>query len=214
MTNTNQEVIAAYDANAQDYDLWFDTNPHAYQAELAAIKELLPQGKGLEIGAGGGRFTQPLGIAEGLEPSAQMRAVAAKRGLNFTAGFAENLPYADASFDFALFVTSICFVSDVNKSLSEATRVIKPTGKILIAFINKTSPLGQEYEKHKAASPYYKYATFYSANDLESRLQALGFKQFEYRQTLFADLSQDEVHPVKTGKDTGAFIVLAASKNE
>lgn len=212
MTKNENQIIEAYNANAQDYDLWFDKHPQAYEAELAAIKSLLPQGKGLEIGAGGGRFTKPLGITDGLEPSAEMRKVAAKRGLNFVEGYAENLPFADESYDFALFITSLCFVKDIKKSLSEATRVIKNDGKILIAFIEKTSQLGQEYEKHKEQSPYYKYATFYSAEELETLLKELGFTNFEYRQTLFADLPQDEIHPVKKGKDEGAFIVLEASR--
>lgn len=212
MTQENNLIIEAYNTNAQDYDLWFDKHPQAYASELAAIKQLLPQGKGLEIGAGGGRFAKPLGITDGLEPSAEMRKVAAERGLNFVEGYAEDLPYPDKNFDFALFVTSICFVKDIKKSLSEATRVIKDAGKILIAFIEKTSPLGQEYEKHKEQSPYYKYATFYSAEELETILKELGFANFEYRQTLFADMPQDDVHPVRSGRNEGAFIILAASR--
>lgn len=56
--------IEAYNQHANAYDLWFEDNQAAYLSELNAVKSLLPTGKGVEIGAGGGRFAKPLGIVE------------------------------------------------------------------------------------------------------------------------------------------------------
>jgi len=39
-------------------------------------------------------------------------------------------------------VTVICFLNDVGKALSEAYRVLKSGGCIVIAFIDKNSPIG------------------------------------------------------------------------
>ena len=47
------------------YDDWFARNPEAYQAELAAIRELLPSplGRGVEVGVGTGKFAVPLAVS-------------------------------------------------------------------------------------------------------------------------------------------------------
>jgi hypothetical protein len=61
-----------FDAYTADYDAWFDEHNDVYQAELAAVRSLLPTcGKGIEIGIGTGRFAASLGIAVGVEPSPQ-----------------------------------------------------------------------------------------------------------------------------------------------
>ncbi len=55
---------------------------------------------------------------------------AKKRKLSVEKGFAENLPYPDKSFDFAAFITSICFVDNPEKALKEAHRIIKDKGDL------------------------------------------------------------------------------------
>jgi hypothetical protein len=60
----------AFDKYAAEYDEWFDVHPWVYQSEVQALKTVLPQrGRGIEIGAGTGRFSVPLGISIGVEPS-------------------------------------------------------------------------------------------------------------------------------------------------
>ena len=67
----------------------------------------------MEIGVGTGRFAEPLGFREGVEPSPAMAERARRRGLEVTDGVAENLPLPDATYDVALMVTTICFVDDL-----------------------------------------------------------------------------------------------------
>ncbi len=62
---------------------------------------------------------------------------ATQRKLTVKKGFAEDLPYPDKSFDFAVFITSICFVDNPEKAIKEAHRIIKDNGDIIIAFIDK-----------------------------------------------------------------------------
>ena len=79
----------AFDKNALEYDRWFDRHKIEYAQELKAIREVLPkEGKGVEIGAGTGRFTQPLGLSLGVEPSRAMRSIASSRGVNVIAATA------------------------------------------------------------------------------------------------------------------------------
>ncbi|HEQ72367.1 MAG TPA: class I SAM-dependent methyltransferase, partial [Spirochaetia bacterium] len=142
--------VGPFDTYTKRYDAWFERHRHEYESELAAVRQVLPKtGRGLEIGVGGGRFAVPLGIRTGVEPSAAMRALARERGVNVEDGVAERLPFVDGAFDFVLFVTTICFVDDIDAALREAARVVTAEGSVIVGFVDKESPLGQKYITHK-----------------------------------------------------------------
>src|SRR5512138_1468145 len=67
--NSAVSGINSFNNNVERYEAWFTENPFAYVSELHAVRALLPQGSGLEIGVGTGRFAAPLGIRKGIEPS-------------------------------------------------------------------------------------------------------------------------------------------------
>ncbi|MDA8155125.1 MAG: class I SAM-dependent methyltransferase [Actinomycetota bacterium] len=203
-----------FDSHAAKYEAWFQRNRFAYQSELEAIRPLLPgQGDGLEIGVGSGRFAAPLGIKNGIEPSEAMGAIASQRGINVTNGVAEALPFNDSMFDFALMVTTICFVDNPGLAVKEAYRVLKPGGALIIGLIDKDSPLGAFYQAHKNESVFYGPATFYSVDEVVAFLKDTGFTDFRIVQTLFtnpADLKS--IEPAKEGRGEGSFVVVKAVK--
>ena len=203
-----------FDTYLDAYEAWFEKHRYVYLSELEAIRHFLPKdGKGIEIGIGTGRFALPFGIIEGVEPSAKMRALAAQRGLTVHEGVAENLPLEDQSFDFALMVTTVCFVDDIVLSFRELRRILKPNGKFVIGMVDKDSPLGKEYEKIKSASQFYRIATFYSTNEIVGYLNEAGFGDIEIVQTIFGDLkSIHEIQPFKTGYGDGGFAAIRAKK--
>jgi len=204
----------AFEANLDRYEAWFDKNIFVYQAELRAIKSLLPpDGKGLEIGVGSGLFAAPLGIRHGIEPSLAMAAKARERGIDVTHGIAEALPFGDAVFDFALMVTTVCFLDDLDTAFNETNRVLKPKATFVVGFVDKNSPLGREYEQYKKKSLFYKDATFYAVDDLLAHLTKAGFSEFSFAQTVFgllSDIRDDE--PIKPGYGDGSFVVIRAMK--
>jgi ubiquinone/menaquinone biosynthesis C-methylase UbiE len=104
-----------------------------------------------------------------------MAEIAKEKGIRVVKGVAENLPYNDNSFDFALIVTTICFVDDPLKTLKEARRVIKSNGYIIIGFVDRESLIGQEYEKSKDKSKFYRSAIFYSSRQIENYLKKSGY---------------------------------------
>ena len=65
-----------FNTHTADYEAWYNKYPQVYLSEFEAIKEQfqkLPENiKGVEIGLGTGRFSQLLGIKEGVEPSEEM----------------------------------------------------------------------------------------------------------------------------------------------
>jgi len=179
---------APFDDHATEYDSWFETNRDLYLAELEAVRSVIPaSGRGMEIGVGTGRFAVPLGIPIGVEPSPRMADLARQRGIEVLAGFAEALPFADGSFDFAVMVTVVCFLNDLTLAFREACRILKIHGTLVIGFIDRESALGWHYSQRKEQSRFYRDATFYSVSELEALLTKAGFSDFTYRQTLFLE---------------------------
>lgn len=206
---------APFDNYAHQYEQWFTENQYAFLSELAAIRSLIPQnGKGVEIGVGSGIFAAPLKIKDGCDPSDTMLEKAAERGINVTPCTAEDLPYADNTYDFALMVTTICFVDDPQKTFQEIHRILKPEGHIIIAFVDKESPVGKEYQQNKEKSRFYKEATFFSTREICELLGDNGFKTEQICQTIFAKPHEiSEIEQVRDGFGEGSFVVIKA-KND
>jgi hypothetical protein len=75
-------MIDVFEESAHEYDDWFSCHEIAYRSELAAVRSLLPLGRGMEIGVGTGRFAAPLRIEVGVEPAQAMAKFARNRGIN------------------------------------------------------------------------------------------------------------------------------------
>lgn len=204
-----------FDENALEYDKWFDNHEIEYAQELKAIREFLPkEGKGVEIGAGTGRFSQPLGISLGIEPSEAMRSLALNRGVNIIDGVAESLPVEDGAYDFALLVTTVCFLDVPELAFKEVYRILKAEGFIIIGLIDKNSILGKKYEEKKNESKFYKDAKFHSVKEVRRYLENTGFSSIEVVQAILpGDIDECCGQEIKQGYGTGSFVVLRAQKN-
>ena len=99
--------IEPFEAHTERYEAWFERHDAAYISELLALRPFVPlTGRGLEIGVGSGRFAAPLGVQVGIDPSRAMLDRARARGIEVLEGIAEDLPFADDSFDHALVVVN------------------------------------------------------------------------------------------------------------
>lgn len=206
-------TIEPFDAHTDQYDAWFETHEHSYASELSALQQLVPDAAvtGLSIGVGTGRFAQPLGIQYGIDPSREMLARAAERGITPLRGVAERLPVRTGSVDLALLVTTICFVDDVDQTLASARRILQSDGLLVVGLIDADSPLGHRYRKHQDESPFYRHATLHSTEEIRDRLEAAGFSELEYRQTLFDDpAALDRPDRIREGFGDGGFVGIAA----
>ncbi|MHB0873965.1 MAG: class I SAM-dependent methyltransferase [Acidithiobacillus ferrooxidans] len=206
--------VAPFETHHQRYETWFEKHEAAYISELLALRPFVPwEGRGIEIGVGSGRFAAPLGVQVGVDPSPAMLVYAAARGVEVVEGTAENLPFAEGSFDHALVVTTICFVDSPAGMLAEARRVLRPGGRLVIGFIDRESALGQDYLAHQAASVFYREATFYSADEVAQLLRETGFSISTWGQTLTRPLPETrEIEPLRAGRGQCAFVVVAATR--
>ena len=106
---------------------------------------LVPEARGatLEVGIGSGLnlpfYGKEVARLRAVEPSeellrmARKRAVAAAFPIEFFARSGEDLPFADASIDTAVFTFTLCSIPDPAKALREVRRVLKPSGELLFA---------------------------------------------------------------------------------
>lgn len=205
--------ISPFEARHRRYDQWFERHAAVYHSELLAVRALLPwRGLGLSIGVGTGRFAAPLGVAVGIDPARAVLDYAGRRGITAIQAVAEALPFASATFDYALVVTTICFVDDAAEMLVEARRVLKPAGELVIGFIDRDSELGRHYLAHQEENVFYRGATFYNTGEVTALLDRGGFTALTWVQTLSHPLERSQdIEPVREGRGDGAFVVVRAA---
>ncbi|MCU4717937.1 class I SAM-dependent methyltransferase [Halapricum hydrolyticum] len=204
---------APFEEHTDRYEAWFDEYEAVYESELNALDRLLDDGRALEVGVGSGRFAAPLGIDIGVDPTIGMLQRARRREIDVVRGVAEQLPFAEETFETVLLVTTICFVEDVPATLAEARRVLAPDGDLVLGYVDRHSPVGEIYEQHKEESPFYRDATFVSTDQLRGALLDAGFTDFEIVQTVFRWIDEvDEPEPVEPGYGDGSFVVIKARR--
>ncbi len=203
--------IEPFEKYSDEYDRWFEDNWELYQAEIGLLKSFIERDDlfGLEVGTGSGKFSVPLGINVGVEPSWVMAQRSKGLGIQVVKAVSEELPFVEKSFDVVLFVTTICFLDDVLKGFREAKRVLKDGGFVLVGFVDKESELGKIYLKRRDKSKFYREATFYSARDVLDILKLSGFRDITSRQCLMPGMPPEVT---KEGFGKGSFVAMKGLK--
>ena len=169
-----------FDERAAEYDAWFESEcgRAVFAQELECLRRvMLPAtGRWLEVGVGTGRFAAALGVAEGIDPSDSIRALAEGRGVKTANAVGERLPYADETFDGLLMTTTLCFLADPETSLRESHRVLRNTGCLVVGVI----PEGSSWWRHYACKvaeghPIYSAATFHTPDEVIGLASGVGF---------------------------------------
>ncbi len=189
MAESIRETVSAFETLADRYDAWYDTEVGArlFDLEVAAIRPLLDgtEGPRLEVGIGTGRFASALGVDAGVDPAMAPLVYAESRGPRVVKGIGEHLPFVDNAFGAVALVATLCFVERPGEVLTEAARVLRPGGRLIVAFVPLDSPWGRSYEAMgRDGNQFYRDARFYTADELDRLVQDAGFTVIERRSTL------------------------------
>ncbi len=195
------------------FDEWYERNRPIYESEVAALRALLEElgvdpARSVEVGVGSGRFASRLGVAFGVDPALPLLRLARARGVEAVQGVAEALPVR-RGLEAALFIVTLCFLDEPLAALREAARVAR---WVVSCIVPRGSPWGRLYEARRGASPFYRYARFYTLEELKAMYRGAGMDPGPCVSTLYAPppgpSSPEEPRP---GCSEGAgFVCLAA----
>ncbi len=95
----------------------------------------------------------------GVEPAPRMRELAAERtaeyaNVRIVAGSFEEMPLEDRSVDYLYSILAFHWVADLDRSVSEIRRVLRPTGEIDLTFIGREN--GREFIQ-KTTPIFFRY---------------------------------------------------------
>ena len=205
-----------FDFLAMAYDAWFEEEGKLiFAIEVRALQEVLPllPKLWLEVGVGSGRFAQALGIETGIDPSVRLLEMAQSRGIKVFRARGEEQFFNEGTFGTVFVIVTICFVDSPIAVLQEARRILKPEGKIVLGLVLRGSPWGKFYQsKKREGHHFYKYATFYSYQEVERLLIDSGFTIEKVVSTLFqapGDVKEKEAPRYGYSVDAGFTIIVA-----
>ena len=210
--------IHAFDSLALAYDAWFEQEGELiFALEVEALKQVLPllPKPWMEIGVGSGRFARALDVDVGLDSSIKLAEMTRDRGVSIFLGKGEEAPFKDNVFGAVFLIVTLCFVDSPERVLSEAARLLKGEGKLVLALVLKESPLGQFYQMKKGARHrFYRHATFFSYTEIAILLKQTGFSVEKVISTLFQNPGEvSYIEPPQQGfSQSAGFTVILASK--
>jgi len=156
------------------YEGWYETTGRrADELEKQLLDGLLADlptiDTVLEVGCGTGHFSRwfearglhVVGADLSMEMLVESRHLS---GLPFVRARAERLPFASRSVDMVAFITTLEFVADVGRTLSEACRVARKG--ILVGALNRRSVLGRRL-RNRTELPWTS-ARLYNLGELKS----------------------------------------------
>jgi 2-polyprenyl-6-hydroxyphenyl methylase/3-demethylubiquinone-9 3-methyltransferase len=133
--NSDEKIYALYHLNQPRFE-FFDRYVSNWQGL-----------KALDVGCGGGfscEFMAQRGVlVSGIDQSAKCIAAAQEHAISknfkidYQQAFAENIPYGNNTFDVVICVDVLEHVADVDKTVSEIYRVLKPNGLFFFDTINR-----------------------------------------------------------------------------
>lgn len=209
-----------FDTLADRYDAWFDQEgKQIFEIEVEAINTILHRlpKPWLEVGIGSGRFAKALGIKIGIDPSTELVRKARDRGVDVHSGIAEKMAFSDASFGTVFLIVTICFLNSPVDAFQEIHRILFSDGKLVIGLVTRESPWGQFYKvKKEEEHPFYRFARFFSYDEIKKMLSDSGFAIEKTVSTLFQ--RPGNIAHIEEPRDgywaNAGFTIILARKND
>jgi SAM-dependent methyltransferase len=143
--------------DATQYESWYQTPRGKWISDneyRLMMRQLDPEPGStlLDVGCGTGHFSrrfQSAGLeVTGIDRNAEAIAFAREQGdqIEYLEGIAEDLPFAENSFDYCSAVTSLCFVNRHEKAIKEMWRVCRKA--VVLGLLNRHSLLFRQKSGH------------------------------------------------------------------
>lgn len=213
------DLKSIFESHAKEYDEWYEKNMTVYQCEKRTVDSLKLKGIGCDIGVGSARLSpvdegNPSTPLIGIDISRQMLLISKKRSIEPLQADAHELPFKNESFDYVFISVTFCFLENPSRMLKEAYRILKPNGVIGVCIVPRNSSWGSFYEERgKKGHKFYKYAKFYTVEEVVEMLNNQRFKVLEYSSTLsYGPMDAPKLEePSNKIKDMG-FVCIKAVK--
>jgi SAM-dependent methyltransferase len=180
---------------AEHYDSWYRTPRGQWigDAEFRLLLDMLqlrPRESVLDVGCGTGYFTRRFAECShsaitGMDPNVDWlrfaRAHPAGR-VSYASGRAEQLPFADRSFDCAIAVTSLCFIEAQRTALQEMARVTRR--RIALGLLNRHSILYLSKGRRGGAGGY-RGAHWHTGTEVRELFEGLPLRNLTLRSAVF-----------------------------
>lgn len=207
---------AVFDERAEEYDSWYDDSL-LFDIELTALKELQTPlvGPKLELGVGPGRFARELGTDFGLDPAFAPLQISQSRNIGVMQGIGEKIPLGEGSVATVYILFTLCFVTNPQEVIAECYRILKPGGHLVLGVVPASGLWGKALNVKKEKNhPFYKYASFYTAGQVEDFLKDADFVVVEQRASLFQEPENlVELEPSRAGlSEQAGFCLLVGQK--
>ncbi|MCD4657208.1 MAG: methyltransferase domain-containing protein [Planctomycetes bacterium] len=192
----------------------FETRRNVYKTQMNALRSVVSaQLLGVEIGVNSGRVIRKASIELGSAPCTEIRTLGIDGIREDYVGSATTLPFWKQTFDYAVIPSTISFVDDIEEIFSEAHRILKDAGEIIVGFIDANTEFGANYLINKYNREFYLDAYLYSCEQVLQLLSDTGFAGHEVYQTIFGNFDDiTHVQDCKNGHGEGAFVIIKAKK--
>jgi ubiquinone/menaquinone biosynthesis C-methylase UbiE len=213
--------VEAFNIVAGNYDDWYmhPQGKQVFEAELNALMLAVPDGIGVEIGAGTGIFAESLSNNERviicLDPSFKMLSRAKDRGLPCILGYGESLPFRIGLIEFIYMVAVIEFIDDPVDLLTEIKNTSKNEAPLVILFINRNSSWGELYQNiGDKGDPVFKHATLYTLDEVRNFLCKSNYYILFEKGTLNSEPIEQKVDKkiIVPSEKSGVIVVKAQVK--
>jgi len=182
-----------------------------FEAELGYILQQLEGTKDvLSVGCGPAIIEK--GLAEngfnitGLDISKEALDEAPD-SIRTVAGSAENMDFADCSFDAVIYVASIQFIEKYKEAITEAARVLRSGGKLLAMLLNPQSQFFKEKSNNPAS-----YVNKIKHTDLRE-IETTIVKYFSIQTEFFLGIKGQEIFESGQPNLASLYVIKGKKKN-
>jgi ubiquinone/menaquinone biosynthesis C-methylase UbiE len=122
------------------------------------------------------------------------------------AGRAEDMPFAESSFDAVIYVASLQFIEDYRKALQQTLSVLRPKGRIIVMLLNPES----DFFKDRLLEPdsYVNLIRHTDLNNIENVIKEFYSVQTEY----ILGVKGENIFKSKKPSETALYVIVGRGK--